>query len=124
MKHRFEIKIGDVLLVAAILILTVLLFLLPLFKESAEQAEIVIADSGEVKKISLLKNETYDIESRGVSLTVAVLDGEVFVSESDCKDGFCKSTPPISRAGQSIVCAPAGVVVRIVGEGAEVDAVS
>ncbi len=124
MKHQFALKLGDIILMSVICLMTVFLFLLPLLTDKGSSAEIYIVETDEIKNISLSENATYDITSRGISLTVCVSDGEVSISRSDCRDGICSNTPPISRAGQSIVCAPAGVVVRIVGEGAIVDAVS
>ena len=123
-EKRLGLKIGDILLMAVILLSALFLFVLPFFAEEAATAEIVIAESGEIKTISLDKNQTYDITTRGVTLTVCVEDGMVFVSHSDCRDGICRNTPPISRAGQTIVCAPAGVVVRVTGKEAVVDGVS
>ncbi len=124
MKPKLGIKFGDVILMAGIVILALVLFVLPFFAEKATTAEIVYAETGETRKLPLDKDAAYDIESRGVKLSVRVQDGEVFVETSDCRDAVCKNTPPISRAGQSIVCAPAGVVIRISGEGAVVDGVS
>ncbi len=124
MKHRFGWKIGDVLLMLLLLLTAVLLFLFPFFSNKGAIAEIVIAETGEVHKIPLGTDAEYEVSSRGVHLTVCVKNGEAFVSHSDCRDGICSGTPPISRGGQSIVCAPAGVVVRITGEEAMVDGVS
>ncbi len=124
MNKASRLKFGDIILIALLLLSAVLLFLLPLMSAKAESAEIVIAETGEVRIISLQANAKYEVSSRGVTLTVCVADGEVSVTQSSCRDGFCVNTPPISRSGQSIVCAPAGVVVRISGEGATVDAVS
>lgn len=112
------------LLVAAILLTAVFLFLLPFLHEAGSSVEILLAETGEVQTHSLDTPGVYEVASRGYTLTVQVADGRVSVSHSDCRDGICRNTPPISRAGQSIVCAPAGVVVRIVGKGAVVDGVS
>ena len=48
-------------------------------------------------------------------LTVVVEDGCVFVTGATCRDKTCEHTGKISRAGQSIVCLPAEVVITIVG---------
>ncbi len=124
MKQRFGLKIGDIVLMLFLLVAAIILLILPFLSEKAASAEIVMAETGEVRTVSLHTDASYEIISRGVHLTVQVKDGTVFVSRSDCRDGICSSTPPISRAGQSIVCAPAGVVVRVLGEGAVVDGVS
>ncbi len=49
-------------------------------------------------------------------LTVVIKDGCVWVTGATCRDGTCEHTGKISRAGQSIVCLPAEVVITIVGE--------
>lgn len=49
-------------------------------------------------------------------LTVHVSDGRVWVTDADCPDKTCEHTGEISRAGQTIVCLPNGVVVSITGE--------
>ncbi len=123
-KGKFRVKLGDILLLVAIALLAGVLFLLPFLSEKAKTAEIVIAETGEVRVISLNQPAEYEISSRGVSLTVTVKDGAVFVSRSDCRDGICRNTPSISRAGQAIVCVPAGVVIRISGEGGIVDGIA
>ena len=124
MKETFGIKTGDILLMALILVVAIAVFLLPFFAEEASTAEIVIAETGEVITISLSKDQDYSVTARGVSLTITVENGTVFVYHADCRDGICHRTPPISRPGQTIVCAPAGVVIRITGKEAVVDGVS
>ncbi len=124
MKHGLGLKTGDILLMAAVLLLAIFLFFLPFFAAQAHSAQIVIAETGQVRTVSLDTDGTYHITAQGIQLTVQVAGGTVSVSHSDCRDGICRGTPPISRAGQTIVCAPAGVVVRILGEEAFVDGVS
>ncbi len=124
MKLGIKLKAGDYLLMAAIFVLALLLFVLPLLSPKAAWGEIVLAQTGQVRQVSLAADSTYEVCSNGITLTVEVKDGEIFIAHSDCRDGICKNTPPISRAGQSIVCAPAGVVVRITGEEAVVDGVA
>jgi len=66
--------------------------------------------------LSLDTDTVFSLESGGISLTVSVSDGSVFVSEAGCPDGVCMGTGKISRAGEIIVCVPAGVVIRIPSE--------
>ncbi len=124
MQHRFGLKIGDILLMVVISLAAIGMFLLPFGADEAVSAEIVIAETGEVRSVPLNMDRDYEIVVKDIKLTVRVQDAAVFVAQSTCRDGICHNTPPISRAGQSIVCAPAGVVVRITGKGAVVDGVS
>ncbi len=124
MKLRYGLKIGDFVLISVTLLTSVFLFLLPFAAKQATNAQLLIAETGEVRPLPLHTNKTYHITTSSGSLTVCVKAGTVSVSHSDCRDGICVRTPPISHPGQSIVCAPAGVVVRITGEEAMVDGVS
>ena len=56
-------------------------------------------------------------------LTVRICGGSVRVSESDCPGQDCVRTGSISRAGQSIVCLPAQVVISLESAASEVDVV-
>ena len=90
----------------------------------AQTAEILCARTDEITEISLRKDSTYHIDADGLTLTVTVSDGQISVERADCRDQICVHSRPIAHAGQSIVCAPAGVVIRIVGEEVDADAIS
>ncbi len=124
MNRRLCLPIGDILLMAFVFLLALFLFALPFLAKEGRTAQIVLAETGEIRPVPLDTDGSYEVTARNIHLTVQVKNGAVFVSESDCRDGICRSTPKISRTGQSIVCAPAGVVIRITGEGADIDAVS
>ncbi len=49
-------------------------------------------------------------------LTVHVESGKVWVTGADCPDRICEHTGAISRAGESIVCLPNGIVISIGGK--------
>ena len=55
------------------------------------------------------------VTSRGYTLHIAAAGGAVSVTDSDCPTRDCVHTGAISRAGQSIVCLPAQVVVYLEG---------
>ncbi len=123
-RRQYGLRIWDAVLMVGIFITAVLLFLLPILAGSSGKAEIVIVKTGEIRSVSLDTDNEYEIVTEDGELTVCVKDGEVFVSRSSCRDGVCRNTPPVSHSGQSIVCAPAGVMIRITGEEADVDGVS
>lgn len=50
---------------------------------------------------------------------VTVQGGKVSVSEADCRTQVCVRSRAISRVGESIVCAPHGLIVTVVGEGGD-----
>lgn len=61
------------------------------------------------------------IQANGYTLKIILTDKEVWVEESDCPTQDCVHTGHISRSGQSIVCLPARVTVRLVGGTGEPD---
>ena len=60
-----------------------------------------------------------EVLSGGYRLRIVIRGGEAHVAESDCPTQDCVHSSAISRAGQSIVCLPAGVVVEACGEEAD-----
>lgn len=65
------------------------------------------------------------VSANGYTLKIVLTDTEVWVEESDCPTQDCVHIGHISRSGQSIVCLPARVTIRLVGGSgdADVDAV-
>lgn len=61
------------------------------------------------------------IQANGYTLKIILTDTEVWVEESDCPTQDCVHTGHISRSGQSIVCLPARVTVRLLGGSGEAD---
>ena len=125
MRRAVEIRVGDVLLMTALAVLALLLFILPFCERGdARTVEIVCAPEGETEICSLDVDRSYRIVSNGITLVIRVASGEVYVAESDCRDQICAHSRAISRVGQSIICAPAGVVIRVIGERGDADAIS
>ena len=54
---------------------------------------------------------------------VEISDGVAKMMESNCPNGDCMSQRGISRAGQSLVCLPNKVLVRIEGAGDMLDSI-
>lgn len=73
--------------------------------------EVQAADG--VREYSLAEDGRYEISSRGYSLVIVVSDGAASVLQSDCKCGICTAHAPIRDGGESIICLPAEVVLRI-----------
>lgn len=75
---------------------------------------------------------TYDLsEPREVEITngedrnvIRIGDGTVLMESSNCRNQVCVGHAPISRSGESIICLPHKIVVKIEGgKEAQVDAV-
>ena len=107
----------DALVALAVVLLAVvsaLCFYLP--KNQSGALTVVIDISGqEVRRVPLSDFTEATVTSRGYTLHIAAEGGAVSVTDSDCPTQDCVHTGAISRAGQSIVCLPAQVVVHLEG---------
>ena len=114
---------GDALCICAVVFAAAALLFLFSFSGSSRgtQAEIVNSSGEKIAVLPLGRNTEYKVSSNGYSLTVTVRNGEAFVSSADCPDRFCVGTGGISKSSQSIICVPAGIMVRISGEASDPD---
>ena len=109
----------DALVVLAVLLLALGLGARPYFAAKSA-GELTVT----VERCALSNYEGGTYESRGYTLTVAVENGAVRVSESDCPNQDCVHSGAISRAGQSIVCLPARVAVTLEGAASDYDLIA
>ena len=86
---------------------------------------VIIEQRGELYgKYSLFEDRTITIEGAKTKNVVSISGGEVTMSESTCKNQVCVRHGAIAAAGESIICLPNRVVVRIEGKGGGYDAVT
>ena len=110
--NRFDALVA--LAVVLLAIVSALCFYLP--KNQSGALTVVIDISGqEVRRVPLSDFTEATVTSRGYMLHIAAEGGTVSVTDSDCPTQDCVHTGAISRAGQSIVCLPAQVVVHLEG---------
>ena len=106
--RRLGIKRGDILVLAALLIVSAALGIFLATNRTEPQYVSVKA----IARLPLSKDCVYRINDGN---TIEIRDGSVRMSEADCPDKICVKTGRISRSGQSIVCAPHRVTVTITG---------
>lgn len=116
-KNSPIIRVRDVIvMIAFTLIVAAIALVIALSGRKGET--VFVTKDGETAAYPLGENRTIDFGS----LKVVIEDGSVFVTDATCPDKLCEKTGRISESGRSIVCLPAGIVVRI-GE-SEFDAVT
>lgn len=64
---------------------------------------------------SLNKNRTIVVSENGQRNIVVIKDGAVQMKEASCKNQVCVHHSAISRVGESIICLPNKVIVKITG---------
>ena len=118
-----KLTVRDIVAAGCILLAAVFLFLLPFLFVDEGQLLVITTPEGS-RVIFLTEDQEIVIHSRGVCLTVVICDGSASVKESDCRDSVCKNSGKISRAGETILCAPAGVTLTVKGGDGNVDFVA
>ena len=115
-KKKRGLRLGDLAVVLLVLLLAAGLLWAFFAAEHGGYVEITV-QGDELVTLPLSKNDIRVIGAGEHTLTVVIENGEVFVRDADCPDHVCEQTGRISKKGTSIVCAPAGICVRILGGG-------
>ena len=110
--NRFDALVA--LIIALLAVVAALWFYLP--RSQSGQLTVVISVAGEeTRRVPLSDFTETTVTGGGYTLRVGTRDGGVAVTDSDCPTQDCVHTGVITRAGQSIVCLPAQVVVHLEG---------
>lgn len=120
---RTKANVCDAVVIALILISAVMLIWRP-WVSSDVGAYLVVTTQQGSEQYSLATDRQLTYTENGISLTVIIQGGEVFVQKSTCPDGVCTSSGKISKVGEAIVCAPAGIKLQIRGADTDVDFVA
>lgn len=120
---RTKFSVWDAVSAAAILLAALFLALLPLLlADEGTYLEIVTPET--TLTYALDENREIVLDEGGISLTVVIEDGEAYVKDSTCPDGVCRASGRISKSGESVLCAPAGVKLTVRGGADDVDFVA
>ena len=125
MKIKNKKLIADIILIFSVLLISALCFIIVSFTQN-EGAEVVVTIGNEEygrfplnidKKLTI----TVDDETNLQYNVLVIENGKADVIEASCPDGVCVDHMPISKSGETIVCLPNKVVVRIESDKNEVD---
>lgn len=75
----------------------------------------VYKDGRKIDMISLQENFTKSFRAKGGKITLRVEDGIAWISESSCRHKICLYSPPVSLAGERIICVPNHFLLEIKG---------
>jgi len=114
-----KIRKNDIILVAFIAVICIVTAFVP-FLSSAEGSEVLIYKDGLLfSEKNLSENSVTDVDGL---LSVVIENGYVYVVDSVCPNGECMHSKA-HRAGDTIICLPNKIMIKITGE-SETDAVS
>lgn len=103
-------KAFDIIIFAAVVIIAVSSAVL-LFKGTGKTAKIYV-DNELVKTVSLQKDIELDLNLE-MNNIIVVNGGKIAVVSADCPDKTCVMTGYIDTSGQSIVCIPSKLVIKV-----------
>ena len=110
--NRYDAVVAAI--VALLAVAVALWFYLP--KTQSGELAVVISTGGEETERVKLNNFTEaTVTHNGYTLRITADGSGVRVADSDCPTQDCVHTGTITRAGQSIVCLPAQMVVHLEG---------
>ncbi|HIY52722.1 MAG TPA: NusG domain II-containing protein [Candidatus Agathobaculum merdavium] len=120
---RSRLKWGDFVIIAVVLLLAAALTAwFALGTTDGQLYAEVWQDDVLVERVKLTDETDREIDLDGHN--VIVLAGKTARMESaDCHDQVCVRTGTLTRAGQVAVCLPNRVILKIVGETSEIDAI-
>lgn len=126
-----RIKAGDIILVILVIAAAVASIVLVSRASAGEKGSLAIVEVNgkEIRRLELSNGQPYrtlTVQGALGPSTVAAEDGRVWMIESTCRDKLCIGMGAIESSGQSIVCLPNRVVVRVTGNRSpsDVDAVT
>ena len=80
----------------------------------------VVTVDGELREeLNLKENERVAIDTLWGFNIVETKDGQVFVTEADCRDQICVDHKKIEKVGETIVCLPHKVIITVIGGNGE-----
>lgn len=115
--NQLRLRVLDVIIIVLVLCAAAALFLCGFLPR--ERGETVLVESkydGTVAEYPLAAEAEFKVTGGGYTLSVSINGGAVCVTSSGCPGHDCVKQGRISSAGECIICAPAGIAVRIIGQ--------
>ena len=126
MKRKLITLTDGLIIAAVILVCTAAVFIVRQGDNSRLTAEITSENGVEIIELwKVTEGFEKEIISCGHSLILSVEHNSICIRDSSCKDGVCVNTGVLDSKGDSAVCLPARVTVRVLGgsEEQEVDVI-
>lgn len=125
MGHVMEFIKKNMTMIVAVSVLAVAAFLYAALRLPVhEQAAVtVFVDGREYGTYPLNENRELWIETEQGRNLLVIEDGQAYVKESDCKNGVCVKSRPVTESGGQIICLPHKVLIQLKAtEESEIDA--
>lgn len=116
-------KKRDIILIAIIAIVIGQLIIINKFVNSEKADKVLVYFNNKLyQECSINDTKTISIKSGGVDNVISIHDKGVEMTHANCPDKVCVKTGFINKSGQSIVCIPHKINIKIVpADSEEVD---
>lgn len=116
-------KKNDIFLIGALLLIGAGLFLgYRIFYRQAGGSVEITVDGKVYGNLSLSKDQELEIPSKDGGRNILIIqDGHADMTEANCPDKLCVKQARISHQGETIVCLPHKVVVKVLEDVGESD---
>ena len=120
-QENLQFRKGDLLAIAAVLILAIAVAVSYLPKDVSGPVKAEVYLEGElVKTLSLDEDICFEVLGNYTN-EITVANGQISITASDCPGEDCVHSGAISSTGRSIVCLPNEVEVRVISGASDVD---
>ncbi len=108
-------KKADVILIISIVIFSAAAYVLIINTRTEGNTVDVVVDGETVAEFPLDEDITYEIPNEYGSNVLVIENGEAYMIEADCPDQICVEHAGISKSGETIICLPHRIVIRVNG---------
>ena len=115
-------KKRDILLAGGILLVALVMLLVMHVTGETKGDQVQITVNGEIYgTYPLEKDQTIEVTEGEFHNVIRIEDGQAYMEEADCPDGYCKRQGTISRVNETIVCLPHKLVAEVESDGSTTD---
>lgn len=113
---------NDLILLGTITILAIITIIIVCATKKEGTFVVIVYDQREVAKYPIKDDIeiklTYEENKYN---TLVIKDNKVYILDASCKDHICVKHKKISMIGETIVCLPNKTVIKIIGDGEQID---
>ena len=107
---------NDIILISVLLIVSLLILLIMFVNRSPGGYAVVIINGRETASYPLDSNVEVKLENEDGYNLLVIEDGKAFIKEATCPDKLCVNQHDVQYNGQTLVCLPNKITVKIVSE--------
>ena len=115
-------KKRDILLAGGIVLVALVMLLVMHVTGETKGDQVQITVNGEIYgTYPLEKDQTIEVTEGEFHNVIRIENGQTYMEEADCPDGYCKRQGTISRVNETIVCLPHKLVAEVESDGSTTD---